>query len=162
MSVMHSGNRRPETGNHKGQALDFLMTYGWAVVLLILIGASLFSLGILDVGSFIGNRAAGFSEVSVPAFRVSPSGLLLLKLRNDAGRPIRINYINATYQNQTITAWCTNTRLGIGEVSNIIPVGNLTGISPDMRYAIAIKIGYEDRATGFAYASKGTVFGEVS
>jgi hypothetical protein len=159
---MHSRNRKPGTGNRKGQVLDFLMTYGWAVVLLALIGASLFSLGIFDVGSFIGNRAAGFTEVSVPAFRVSPAGTLLLKLRNDVGRPIRINYINATYQNQTITAYCTGTSLNAGQVSGIIAVGNLTGISSGTRYVIDVKIGYMDRATGFDYVELGTVFGEVS
>jgi len=50
----------------KGQAaLDFLMTYGWAIALVVIVAAALFALGVFDVSNFVGTKAAGFSGVAV-------------------------------------------------------------------------------------------------
>lgn len=147
----------------KGQAaLDFLMTYGWAILLVILVAGALFTLGIFDVGSMVGNRAVGFTQVSVDAFKVDTAGILTLKLENQVGTEIAINYVNATYLGSTVSNSSTGiTNLGIGSSSPIITVGDLGDVSSGNSYTITLKIGYTDRNSNFSYIETGTLNGAV-
>jgi uncharacterized protein (DUF58 family) len=145
----------------KGQAaLDFLMTYGWAILLIVLIAAALFVLGIFDIGSFIGNKAVGFTQVAVPAFKVASNGTLTLQLQNQVGNPIRIDSINATYTNQTVSS-APSTNLGVGQTSSTLNAGAFTGLSSGNSYVVTVRIGYTDRTTQFNYVETGTLNGIV-
>lgn len=49
--------------NQKGQsALEYLMTYGWALVVIVIVVAALFALGILNPATYQGNTCQGFSH----------------------------------------------------------------------------------------------------
>jgi hypothetical protein len=161
--MMHSGNRKPETGNRKGQAaLDFLITYGWALLIVLLVAAALFVLGIFDIGSFIGNRPVAFTQVAVPAFILGSDGDFSVKLQNQVGVPISVNSINATYASDTIDSGGLNISLGVGEFSGTIPVGTFnytTGAGTS--FQVTMMINYTDRVTGFSYIESGTLNGIV-
>lgn len=147
--------------SRKGQAaLDFLMTYGWAILLVVLVAAALFVLGVFNVGSFVGSKAVGFTEIAVPAFRVDTTGSLTLKLQNQAGSPITIDSVNATY-GTTSASTAPAVNIGVGATSDTITVGTLTGLNSGDSYAITLKIQYTDRSTGFAYTESGTLNGVV-
>lgn len=147
----------------KGQAaLDFLMTYGWAILLVILVAGALFALGIFDVGSMVGNRAVGFTQVSVKAFKVASDGTLTVKLENQVGNKIDINSINATYlttsvQNSSIGV----TNLGVGKSTNTLTVGDIGTVTSGDSYTITLKIGYTDKNSDFNYTETGTLNGVV-
>ena len=147
----------------KGQAaLDFLMTYGWAILLVILVAGALFTLGIFDVGSMVGNRAVGFTQVAVDAFKVDSSGLLTIKVQNQVGTDIRIDYVNATYLGTTVGNSSLGTmNLGIGSSSPTITVGDIGDVSSGNSYTIALKIGYTDLNSDFPYVESGTLNGAV-
>jgi hypothetical protein len=147
--------------SRKGQAaLDFLMTYGWAILLVVLVAAALFVLGVFDVSSFVGNRAVGFTEVSVTAFSVASDGTLTVKLQNQVGNPITVNSINGTFAGSSIAS-APATQLGIGASSGTLTVGTFAGLASGDPYAISMSIGYTDRSTSFAYTDSGTLNGNV-
>jgi hypothetical protein len=147
----------------KGQAaLDFLMTYGWAILLVILVAGALFTLGIFDVGSMVGNRAVGFTQVSVDAFKVATDGTLTAKLENQVGIPISIDYVNATYLGTTVSNSSTGiTNLGVGSNTPTLTVGDIGDVSSGNSYTITLKIGYTDINSNFSYVETGTLNGAV-
>lgn len=152
----------PMTKSKKGQAgLDFLMTYGWALLIIVLIIAALFALGVFDIGSFIGSRASGFTEVSVVAWSLADDGTFTALFENHAGKSITINSVNATYKTESI-GYSTPVTLGNGKRSGTITLGTFS--SPDSTgssYTVSIDIAYTDSETGFAYSDSGTVTGTI-
>lgn len=136
------------------------MTYGWAILLVVLVAAALFVLGVFNVGSFVGSKAVGFTEVAVPAFSVASDGTLTLKLQNQAGSPITVDSINATYGTSSASI-APATNIGVGATSNTITVGTLAGLNSGDSYAITLRIAYTDRTTSFAYTDTGTLNGVV-
>ncbi|MEM3372693.1 MAG: hypothetical protein QXF76_00555, partial [Candidatus Anstonellales archaeon] len=76
--------------------MDFLMTYGWALLIVVIVVGALFGLGIFDEGTFVGNKASGFTNVGVKAWQLSSTGTLQLQLQNNVGSDIRITAVNVT------------------------------------------------------------------
>ena len=74
---------------HGQAAIDFLMTYGWAIILIILVAAALFALGIFNTGSYVGNKAAAFTEMQVVGFNVLQNGTLTVQIQNQYGKTIK-------------------------------------------------------------------------
>jgi len=144
----------------KGQAaLDFLMTYGWALLLIVLVIATLFSLGVFDIGSFIGSRATGFSQIRVAAWRIDSNGSFTTMLANQAGTNIIVQ--NATWEYLGVTENNNvNTSINDGQTSSTITLGNVTGIkSSGLNYVVRLTMAYTDKATNFTYQTSGTLTG---
>ncbi len=147
----------------KAQAgLDFLMTYGWALLLIVLVVGALFALGVFDIGSFTGSKATGFAEVGVVGWKLDTGGILTVKFENHVGVDISVTEINATYKTQGVV-YNTAFDVSNGKQSALITVGTFT--SPGAKgssYAISMVISYTDKNTGIAYTDSGTVTGKVS
>ena len=48
----------------RGQAaLEFLMTYGWVLVILVIAGAALYSMGILNPSTYVKKGCVGFERL---------------------------------------------------------------------------------------------------
>ena len=149
--------------NMKGQAaLDFLMTYGWALLLVVLVVGALFALGIFDIGSFLGSRSSGFAQIKPVGWKVDSTGAFTIKLQNNAGTDVNITAINATLRTNTLNNG-TVTSITNGKQSGTLTVGTFS--SPPAAggsYSVAVSISYTDTATNFAYTDSGTVTGKVS
>jgi hypothetical protein len=138
------------------------MTYGWAILLVILVAGALFALGFFDIGSAVGNKAVGFSEIAIQAFKVDSTGVLTAQFQNQVGKSISIDYVNATYQGTTVgNSSPAITNLGAGATTSTITVGDIGTISSGASYGISLKIGYTDKATNFSYTETGTLNGVV-
>lgn len=45
----------------KGQgAIEYLMTYGWALLVIVVVGAALYAAGVLNPASYVANKCTGF------------------------------------------------------------------------------------------------------
>jgi len=146
----------------KGQAaLDFLMTYGWALLLIVLAVGALFALGVFDISGFLGSRATGFAQVHVAAWRVDGAGVLTVKLTDQAGTDINVTNATWTYQGTSTTNATVNTNINNGQTSATLALGSVSGITAaGTNYNIQLNLGYLDRATSFAYQSSGTLTGK--
>lgn len=147
----------------KAQAgLDFLMTYGWALLLIVLVVGALFALGVFDIGSFTGSKASGFAEIGVVGWKLDTGGILTAKFENHAGTDINISEINATYKTQSVS-YATAFNVDNGEQSGTITVGTFSSPgSKGSSYTVKMDITYSDRNTGFVYTNSGTITGKVS
>lgn len=154
--------------NRKGQAaLDFLMTYGWAIALVVIIAAVLFALGIFDVSNFTGSRAAGFSGVAVSGWNFNSAGTMSMKFSNQVGTQVRIDQVNVTIgQNSTSLSGLPIT-LNTGEASSTLstPTGNATAFGSQTAgtgYTAKVNILYTDTNSGFVYTTSGTLTGRIA
>ena len=149
--------------SQKGQAaLDFLMTYGWALLLVVLVVGALFALGIFDIGSFLGSRSSGFAQIKPVGWRIEPTGAFSIKLQNNAGTDVNVTAINATLRTTTID-FATNTSITNGKQSATLNVSTFSNVpSQGGSYTLNVQIHYVDTATGFSYQDSGTLTGKVN
>ncbi len=53
--------------NKKAQsAMEYLMTYGWAILIVIIVAAALYALGVFNPATFTGRTATGFQTIGAP------------------------------------------------------------------------------------------------
>jgi len=80
----------------KGQsATEYLMTYGWAILAIVVVAGVLWNMGLFGGGS-CGNSVTGFAgtQVSVKDFSWTSGNTLTLSLRNAAGEDIVISNVS--------------------------------------------------------------------
>lgn len=146
----------------KGQAaLDFLMTYGWAIALVVIIAAVLFSMGLFDTSNFIGNKATGFSGVAVKDWSYTAStGRFDILFSNQVGQPIVIKNVTISLGGSApISMTGSNATIQVGANSGIFTATLPTG-SPGNGYTASIVVTYST-PSGFDYTSSGSVTGKM-
>ncbi len=78
----------------KGQgALEYLMTYGWALLVVVVVGAALYSLGVLNPASYAKQACTGFVYFNAREFRMTEDGNFTIIVDNG---PNRISFANIT------------------------------------------------------------------
>lgn len=76
--------------------IEYLMTYGWAILIILIVGGVLAYYGIFSPESFLGPTAQGFQNVQVlNPWQINTNGDMILNLRNLQGGPIKV--LNVSY-----------------------------------------------------------------
>ncbi|MCX6773048.1 MAG: hypothetical protein NTV88_04755 [Candidatus Micrarchaeota archaeon] len=145
---------------HGQAALDFLMTYGWALLIVVLALGAIYSLGVFDLGTFVGNRATGFAQMGIVGWQLSSSGPLTIAFRNNAGTDINITRVNVTYQTQTLSSNST-VPVTSGQQSANITIGTFNNTRYGGSYAVQVSVEYVDVATAYSYIDSGNLYGRV-
>lgn len=76
-------------------ALEYMMTYGWAILIIVIVAAVLYSLGIFSPSSSAGNTITGFAPFVGLAATCNSTGFYL-KLGNNAGASVTFYNLSAT------------------------------------------------------------------
>jgi hypothetical protein len=98
-------------------ALEYLITYGWAILIIVIIGGALFALGVFNPATWGSNkRATGFSSIQVNDWKVNSSGLSLV-IANKFGDTISLTNVTATLSGQTTVCWTNATAIPAAGVS---------------------------------------------
>lgn len=151
-------------GFKKGQAaLDFLMTYGWAIALVVIIAAVLFALGIFDTSNFIGNKAAGFSGVAVKGWGMDSAGTFTIMLSNQVGQPINVTGLSIAIGTTSAALNGTVGTIAVGASSATLTtsVGAFGAQTSGSGYNAKVYVNYTDLNSGFNYSTSGTLTGKV-
>ena len=142
-------------------ALEYLMTYGWAILIIIIVGSALYALGVFSPGTFTGKRSTGFSQFQIVDFKVDTSESVTLVMGNRLGKTITVNDINATYKADDCTG-SFNRPLGPNKQSDFILNCTWPGtLELKSSYSIEVGIGYTDPDSGLDHLDAGTLFGIV-
>ena len=154
---------RGNIARQKGQAaLDFMMSYGWAISLVVIVAAALFLLGVFDFSSFLGTTASGFSGVTVSGWQMDSAGAFSFKLANQAGQRINITSVEITSGTASTTITPAYGILENGAGSGTMATSTSLGaISPGAGYSAKVVINYVDLNSGFAASSVGTLTGKA-
>ena len=139
----------------KGQAaMEFLMTYGWAILVVIVAIAALAYFGVRNPGRYLPescNLGPGFSC----NFKITPSDITVL-VQNGAGFDLANFYMNISNCGSTILTPLASFNEGTNQTF-IIPC--VTG-TPGQRFKQDISIAYTDESN-FARVKSGQIIGKV-
>jgi hypothetical protein len=115
----------------KGQsAMEYLMTYGWAILIVIIVAAALYALGIFNPATYTGRVPTGFTTLGTPTdWDVASDGAFSIILNNRLASQITVYSIKATLGtvSDTYNAFnCTGDAVvGTDTYLNIPPGGTL-------------------------------------
>ena len=114
-------------------ALEFLTTYGWAfLVILIMIGA-LSYFGVLDPSRFLPDKCIfGTGVGACQDYTITTGGNIIFKLINNLGIPVNLQSGTATVTG--LTSPCS-TPIVMGNVTNSVATNSTGAISPTLGQA---------------------------
>lgn len=149
----------------KGQsALEYLMTYGWAILIIIIVGGVLYYYGVFSPGKLVGESKIGFSKVDVDAWTIDTSGatpVMKIKLVNKVGKDINITNVTVT-DGTNIDFHEPNEKVSAGEKSDFISI-DLTNLNPSSgsayKYDVTIYYYITEYGPGTTFKSSGTLSG---
>ena len=99
-------------------ALEYMMTYGWAILVIVIVAGVLYSLGIFSPSSSLSTTITGFSGLSVTQAGCVNSvnnQILELYVTNTVGYPVNITKINTTGNNGVDASQNISSILGDGD-----------------------------------------------
>lgn len=134
----------------------------WILLLIVLALVVLFELSNFDISDSFKNRASGFTQISVTAWRLAPDGTITMQFRNHAGSNLKINSITAVLGND-IVSYNSSFYLPNSQTSQIIRIGSFPNPPPKgSGYSINVVINYVDSDTNFEYGDSGVITGRVN
>ena len=148
----------------KGQtALEYLMTYGWAILIVIVVVAALYSLGLTKPCRWVGTQITGFSgggfQVTGPKF--TSDGTLKFNLKRIGATTARAINLTAKYGTTYQDATNDGFDLTTGDVQSDVTFTNLGSPVAGDCYVIDINITYYDQDAGRVYSATGKISGVV-
>ena len=170
--------------NSKSQAaLEFLTTYGWAFLVILIMIAALAYFGILSPSKLLPNRCNFGSEFQCVDYRIdATSNEFKIRLKNNLGEPINIDAKKVTLSSESIVSYnCTGLTVNpgnidlitsglvgwkagdikefIGSTCNSAPAGIVTGDRG--KIGVAIKVYASQSGPAYEKEIKGEVFATV-
>ncbi|MBI4214550.1 hypothetical protein HY546_01010 [archaeon] len=137
----------------KGQtALEYLITYGWAILIILVVLAVLWYYGVFDPNRYAGETRSCPANFQILAATVTPSGggagTLAFTLANTVGH--RVTVSNATISGDVAGTLTSGTGdLNTGETRNLITsISSGLGSSGTLAN-VDVNIGFVHSATGF-------------
>ena len=117
-------------------AIEYLMTYGWMLVVLSITGSAVFAV----VSDQSTGSVSGFSggDVVVDNFGLTGDGNLQLSFRNTGSEPVVLNNINISNEGSW-TQWIGVLEIPVGEsetveLANVTRVETANTLDADVRY----------------------------
>jgi len=144
----------------KGQsALEYLVTYGWAILAIVIIAAVMWYFGIFNPQSFAGSKqCTGFTSFVCQDFKVNSSGWVTLVLNNKVG-----NTINAVNITTGTAGWiCSPTTVSPNANTTCRAILTLnSGAVGDTVDGTQISLSFTDSKSSLSHTDTGTIRGKV-
>lgn len=139
-------------------AMEFLMTYGWAILVVLAAIGALAYFGVLSPDRFLPEKCTLPSGVACLDFTGDNSGATLV-IQNSAGFDMQnvSVYVNSTTADMTCTDDDADETLVDGEKDTF----SCTGTLPDGKYKGTITIEYTNAQTTLAHAKSGELILKV-
>ena len=143
----------------KGQsALEYLMTYGWAILIIIIVGGVLYYYGVFSPSKLVGESKVGFNKVEIDSWAVDAANEnVSFIFENRAGKKITITNtsVGGTWTNTSIT-------MAEGGKSTIFESVDCPDIDAGDAYRWDVTIYYYiESFSGTTFKSSGTLSGTV-
>lgn len=123
-------------------SIEFLMTYGWALILVLIVGVVAWKWGLFSFSSAVQPGSYGFWGVVPVDNKMASNGVLSLSIENDAGVNVTVNNIKTTGEvNKTVSV------MGVIEPGKRLPRVDINGLKSGdhgTRFDIFIIINYSN------------------
>ena len=159
----------------KGQsAMEYLITYGWAILIIAIALGVLFELGLFNPSSFVSTSCIFPADFSCIYSSLSSSGALTINMQQSTSSPINITAIgcNSNDSLSHMVSFPSGVYVQIG--SNVTITGNSTANlecwsndtvftgKPGSIFHGYVMINYTNVQTGFPHTISGTVLEKVT
>jgi len=148
-------------------ALEFLTTYGWAFLVIIIMIGTLAYFGILSPSKLLPNRCNFGSEFQCLDYRITTSELRM-RLKNNVGEPITVDAGDIIRTSESVVGYSCPTSPAIspwksGEVQELVYACSGGGLVQNQKGKILVSIKYYPVASGPNYKKevKGEIFSAV-
>jgi hypothetical protein len=152
--MYHSLGRRGQT------SLEFLMTYGWAILIIIIAIIIAWQWGFFSLSETMEPGSFGFWGVVLNDFIMQSDGTLVVSLLNTVGGNITVVYYNASMGDISQDCGsCFPVDIPAGE-SRLQTIRNLAAGTPGTRFEVFMIVVYNDsRAGDNVFRSSGKIWG---
>ena len=145
--------------------MEYLMTYGWAILIVIIVAAALYALGVFNPTTWTGSRATGFANVGAPTEWTldGGSGNFTLVIPNHVGESINITSVKVEIggASQTNTTY-TDPVLASGSTTTYIIQFGTSPIASGSSYSAQVTIKYKKASGTLELTDTGTLTGTAS
>jgi len=137
----------------KGQtAIEYLMTYGWAILIILIVAGVLAYYGIFAPSGFLGPTSKGWTQIyAMQPWDLSTTGTLKLQVENRVGQDINITGVKADNGATALTD-CTSTDLPSSTITSgtkypatglmSLTCGGTIGTGTGSSYTITVEVDY--------------------
>ena len=142
-------------------ALEYMMTYGWAILVIVIVAAVLYSLGIFSPSSSLSTTITGFANTPVSSAAFTNNGGLAFSVGDLVGYPIEItNVTEITASGSKITI-LPNITVSPSQTKVIIIPKAFSSSTQGSHESVSLTITYTEPGQVFPgpYTSTGTVSG---
>ncbi|HIE33698.1 MAG TPA: hypothetical protein EYP86_00980 [Candidatus Altiarchaeales archaeon] len=143
----------------KGQiSLEFMLTYGWVVLIIILATVVVWQMSLFNLGGEIRPGYSGFWGLIPTAgdFKFS-SGELTFPITNEIGRSVNITSVSVKFQGVT-RSQTGNWYMPAGS-SETFTISGFDAISPGSRFDMFVIINYTDTSLNEDFVCSGWIWG---
>lgn len=153
-------------------ALEFLTTYGWAFLVILIMIGTLAYFGILSPSKLLPNRCNFGTEFQCMDYKIKATATneFRVKLKNNVGEPVTVSAISLTTEAVTAISGCTNptnpSNWKSGDFQELVWSGctDFGGFVSGEKSKVLIQIDWYTVASGSNYGkiTKGEVFSTVT
>jgi len=164
MRIFNRNNR-----SKKGQAaMEFLMTYGWAILVVLVVIGALAYFGVLTPTAFLPSRCQFSTGLVCLDKQITSDGVIAFRINNGLGTAIDIKAIGVNDSSRFYTGCpagvdlATPVTILAGQEKTV----TITNCAPNdvevgMRIKASVTLAYSDRTTGFNHTVIGLLLTDV-
>ncbi len=105
-------------------ALEYMMTYGWAILIIVIVAVVLYSMGIFSPSSFLSfSGITGLSGFQPASAACASNGQMIVKLSNSFGYQVSVSSINVTTSSGVSVTQPESATLNPGQTQEFIVFG---------------------------------------
>ena len=151
--------KNQKIGNKGQVAMEYLMTYGWAVLVISIAAIIAWYFGLFNLGSTVGGGYSGFGEVIPEDFALRSDGTFIVVVENAVGAPITVTEVSARMLGTTKYAVDVPCNISTGAAGSFTITGLPDG-TPGERYTMnLVMVVFEDsRTPGISHTSAGKIW----
>lgn len=145
--------------NKKAQAaMEFLMTYGWAILVVLAAIAALAYFGVLSPDRFLPNKCTLPSGMACLDFTVADTGTVQVAMQNSLGFEMR-----NTQATLGLPANCTSQAVNLTNGDQIVFLFNGCSVGQSgSKLNVDLNVGYTNADTGLVHTASGTLVAKVA
>jgi len=145
----------------KGQtALEYLMTYGWAILIVIIVVSALYALGLTKTCRWTGTQITGFTGggFQVVAPKLTAAGTLQFDLKRIGTNTVNVTTVTATLGSTQGTQFNYNNNMPTGN-STVVSITGLGPLTAQDCYTLDATVNYIEE--GRTFTASGKISGTV-
>jgi len=149
-------------------AIEYLTSYGWMILIVVVVITALFAFGIFNPSSHVSNSCTMPASFSCQGISLAQNGGLYINLTQNTGDPINITAIScdATQSTRNAEVLTPPVYLGSGDNASFVMQcytnsSTFSGTYGSVYHGYLI-VNYTDLVSSFQYTSVGVVVAKVS